>query len=162
MSKFEVSDRVKFIGKYAGDNVPGYNSEGEHIKHGSTIIGNLYGEEGGEVICYYNNDVAVEYEDSSGERVCLNFSEEYLELFRKDELKNTKMDIEGVKKLDKKIIADAKAKVLEVRAEKQTEEAVAVLTELFDRKDTIEESIGEQQKTINEISKNIKVFDVKK
>ena len=80
----------------------------------------------------------------------------------KDELKNNKMDIEKVKKFDKSVIADAKAKVLEARAEKQTEEAVVVLTELFNKKDAIEEKVSEEQEELNAIRKDIKVFDVKK
>ena len=80
----------------------------------------------------------------------------------KNELKNTKMDIEAVKKLDKDVIKAAKEKVLEDRKETQTKQAVEVLTELFNKKDAIEEKIGEEQEELNQIGEQIKVFDVKK
>lgn len=163
MSEFEDGDSVKFVGKESGNSVNDiFSTKGEHIIHGSTILGKFYDTEGAMVICYYEGYVAVRYIDDCDNDVCLNFREESLELFKKDELKNNKMDIEKVKKFDKSVIAEAKKKVLEVRAEKQTEEAVVVLTELFDKKDAIEEKVSEEQEELKAISKDIKVFDVKK
>lgn len=78
-----------------------------------------------------------------------------------DELKNNKMDINDVSKLDSSVVKKAKANVLKARKELQTEQAEAVLTELFNTKDAIEEKIGEDQNELDSVSEDIAVFDVK-
>lgn len=162
MSDYIKGVKVKFVGKKQGDTIPDYDSGGNHIIHGMTRLGESYEDEGAVVVCRYRSFVAVKYTDTNDKLVCLNFREEYLELFtRKDELKNNKMDINEVKNLDKDVLKKAKANVLKARKEMQTEQAEAVLTELFDIKDAIEEKIGENQEALNSVTEDIKVFDVK-
>jgi len=78
-----------------------------------------------------------------------------------DELKNNKMDMNEIKNLDKDVLKKAKANVLKARKEMQTERAEAILTELFNIKDAVEEKIGEDQEVLNSVTEDIKVFDVK-
>lgn len=163
--KFRIGDIVKFIDKHSGDDVPNYTIAGGHMQtHGSIIIGNIYDEEGAKVVCYYEGNVGVEYMDKNGKSVCLNFKEEVLQVFSpktENELKDKKMNIDDIKNLDKDVIKTAKANVLEARKRSQTEQAEVVLTELFGVKDAIEESIGEDQEVLKNVSEDIKVFDVK-
>jgi len=79
-----------------------------------------------------------------------------------NKLKNNKMDINDIKKLDKAILKKAKDNVLNARKEMQREQAEELLTELFNVKDAVEESIGENQGVLNDVLEDIKVFDVKK
>lgn len=112
------------------------------------------------VISVESSSIRIKWEDESTSTVDLrNKSNPYVV---NDELKNNKMDINEIKKLDKDVLKQAKANVLKARKESQVEQATEVLTDMFSFKDSIEEKIGIDQEALNEVVEDIKVFDVKR
>ena len=141
MSEFKVGDKVRRI-------IRGQSFGNPPMRLGD--IGNITDFNGDKGVYVKGYPIANLIE-------CLELVEEKQELIEN----KTKMNVDDLKGVDKKILLAAKEEVAKERADKQQKDAEEILRQLYEEKDEAEAVVKANGIDLKEINKKLKVFDGK-